>query len=83
MTNDVGAREPFVDEALNEKEKALQLVTEMPGIEKTDIQVNVYDSTGTELAVCKHCSVFSPIEQTHNFNLNLFSSSTLNCEYII
>jgi HSP20 family protein len=36
-----GAREPFVDETLNEKEKTLQMVTEMPGIEKSDIQVNV------------------------------------------
>ena len=42
LTND-GAREPYVDETLNEKEKTLQLVTEMPGIEKTDIEVNVTD----------------------------------------
>ena len=40
LDND-GAREPYVDETLNEKEKTLQLVTEMPGIEKSDIQVNV------------------------------------------
>jgi HSP20 family protein len=39
------AREPYVDETLNEKEKTLQLVTEMPGIEKSDIQVNVADDT--------------------------------------
>ena len=38
-----GARESYVDETLNEKEKTLQLVTEMPGIEKSDIQVNVID----------------------------------------
>ena len=45
LTNDAGAREPYVDETLNEKEKMLQLVTEMPGIEKSDIQVNVSDGT--------------------------------------
>jgi len=39
------AREPYVDKTLNEKEKTLQLVTEMPGIEKSDIQVNVTDGT--------------------------------------
>ena len=38
-----GVRKPYVDETLNEKEKTLQLVTEMPGIEKSDIQVNVAD----------------------------------------
>ena len=43
LTSLDGAREPFVDETLNEKEKTLQLVTEMPGIEKSDIQVNVSD----------------------------------------
>ena len=40
LDND-SAREPYVDETLNEKEQTLQLVTEMPGIEKSDIQVNV------------------------------------------
>jgi HSP20 family protein len=34
-------REPFVDETIDEKNRILKLVTEMPGIEKSDIQVNV------------------------------------------
>ncbi|MFB5609344.1 MAG: archaeal heat shock protein Hsp20 [Nitrosarchaeum sp.] len=36
-------REPFVDETIDEKNRILKLVTEMPGIEKSDIQVNVVD----------------------------------------
>lgn len=32
-----------MDETLDEKEKILQLVTEMPGIKKSDIQVDVTD----------------------------------------
>ncbi len=43
LANDAGAKKPYVDETLNEKEKTLHLVTEMPGIEKSDIQVNVFD----------------------------------------
>lgn len=42
---DVGTREPFVDETVDEKNGILKLVTEMPGIEKSDIQVNVADNT--------------------------------------
>jgi len=45
LLDDGDAREPYVDETLNEKEKILQMVTEMPGIEKSDIQVNVSDGT--------------------------------------
>lgn len=40
-----GVREPFVDETINEKEQILKLVTEMPGIEKSDIKVTVADNT--------------------------------------
>ncbi len=40
-----GTRELFVDETINEKENILKLVTEMPGIEKSDIKVNVIEST--------------------------------------
>ena len=43
LANLDSAREPYVDETLDEKEKILQLVTEMPGIEKSDIQVDVTD----------------------------------------
>lgn len=42
---DMGTREPYVDETVDEKNGILKLVTEMPGIEKSDIQVNVADST--------------------------------------
>ena len=41
---DSSVREPFVDEILNEKERKLKLTTEMPGIEKSDIKVNVVDN---------------------------------------
>ncbi len=40
-----GVREPFVDETINEKDRILKLVTEMPGIEKSDIKVSVADDT--------------------------------------
>ena len=39
-----GVREPFVDETINEKERILKLVTEMPGIEKSDIKVSIADT---------------------------------------
>jgi len=39
------SREPYVDETLDEKIGILKLVMEMPGIEKSDIQVNVADNT--------------------------------------
>ena len=38
---EAGVREPYVDEAVNEKDRTLTLVSEMPGIEKSDIQVSV------------------------------------------
>lgn len=40
---DSGVRAPYVDESVNEKERILTLVSEMPGIEKSDIKVNVAD----------------------------------------
>lgn len=40
-----GGRQLLVDEILNEKEKTLTLVTEMPGIEKADIKVNIENGT--------------------------------------
>lgn len=40
-----GVREPYVDETINEKEHLLKLVTEMPGIEKSDISVNIAENT--------------------------------------
>jgi len=39
-----GIREPYVDETVNEKEHLLKFVTEMPGIEKSDINVNIIDN---------------------------------------
>ena len=39
-----GIREVYVDETVNEKDRVLKLVAEMPGIEKSDIQVNVADN---------------------------------------
>jgi len=42
--SDSGIRDVYVDETINEKDRILQLVAEMPGIEKSDIQVNVADN---------------------------------------
>jgi HSP20 family protein len=39
------ARQLYVDQTLNEKENILTLVTEMPGIEKADIKVNIENNT--------------------------------------
>lgn len=41
---DSGVREVYVDETINEKDRILKLIAEMPGIEKSDIQVNVADN---------------------------------------
>jgi len=35
------AREPIVDTIVNEKEKVVKLVAEMPGVEKTDVKIVV------------------------------------------
>ena len=40
---DSNVREPYVDVSVNEKEHTMKLITEMPGIEKSDIKVNVSD----------------------------------------
>lgn len=37
--------EPFVDDVLDEKNKTLKLLAEMPGVEKQDIKVTVEDRT--------------------------------------
>lgn len=38
-------RKPFVDESVDEKGRTLKLITEMPGIEKSDIKVNIIEGT--------------------------------------
>jgi len=38
-------REPFVDTLVDEKQKVLKLVAEMPGVEKKDVKVVVNDKT--------------------------------------
>jgi HSP20 family protein len=40
-----GSRKLYVDETIDEKANILKLVTEMPGIEKADIKVNIEDNT--------------------------------------
>jgi len=42
-TSDI--REPLVDTLVDEKEKVLKLVAEMPGVEKKDVKVVVEDKT--------------------------------------
>ena len=44
VLSDSGVREPYVDEVLDEKNRTLKLVAEMPGIEKSDIKVNVVEN---------------------------------------
>ena len=39
------SREPFVDTLVDEKEKILKLVAEMPGVDKKDVKVVVNDKT--------------------------------------
>ena len=43
--SDSGIRNIYVDETIDKKEQVLKLVAEMPGIEKSDIQVTVEDNT--------------------------------------
>ncbi len=40
-----GTRKLYVDETIDEKANVLKLVTEMPGIEKADIKVNIENNT--------------------------------------
>ena len=58
---ELGARQPAVDEILDEKTRTLKLVAEMPGIEKSDIKVNIADGVvnlSAERGDRKyHCSV--------------------------
>ena len=43
LIEQTGIREPLVDTAINEKENALTITAEMPGVTKQDIKVNVAD----------------------------------------
>jgi HSP20 family protein len=38
-------REPMVDTIVDEKEKVVKLIVEMPGVEKTDVKIVVEDKT--------------------------------------
>ena len=40
---DSKVRDPYVDVSLNDKERIIKLVSEIPGIEKSDIKLNVSD----------------------------------------
>ena len=40
-----GASEPYVDEVLDKENNLLKLIAEMPGVEKSDIQVSVNEKT--------------------------------------
>jgi HSP20 family protein len=40
---DSSVRDPYVDVSVDEKERTLKIVSEMPGIEKSDIKLNVSD----------------------------------------
>lgn len=41
--SDSSVRDPYVDVSVDEKERTLKIVSEMPGIEKSDIRLNVSD----------------------------------------
>jgi len=45
VISESGTRQPAVDEIFDEKARILKLVAEMPGIEKSDINVNIADGT--------------------------------------
>ena len=40
---ELDVREPYVDESVDEKNRTLKLITEMPGIEKSDINVSIIE----------------------------------------
>lgn len=40
---ELDVREPYVDESVDEKSCTLKMITEMPGIEKSDINVNIVE----------------------------------------
>jgi HSP20 family protein len=44
-TFEAGAREPFVDTVLDEKENKLKVIAEMPGIQKEDIHLKLLDDS--------------------------------------
>lgn len=41
--SDSSVRDPYVDVSVDEKDQTLKIVSEMPGIEKSDIKLNVSD----------------------------------------
>ena len=41
--SDSTVRDPYVDVSINDKDHTLKIVSEMPGIEKSDIKLNVSD----------------------------------------
>ena len=54
-------REPLVDTIVDEKEKVVKLIAEMPGVEKTDVKIlfdkNVVDITAEHGEKKYHCKV--------------------------
>ena len=71
-------REPLVDTLVDEKEKVLKLVAEMPGVEKKDVKVVVEDKTvsiDAELGEKKY-HVKVPIQ--HKVNKNSAKASYTN-----
>jgi HSP20 family protein len=44
-TFEMGAREPFVDTVVEEKEGRLKVVAEMPGVEKQDIKLEAHENS--------------------------------------
>jgi len=51
--SDSSMRDVYVDEMINEKDRVLKLLAEMPGMEKSDIQVNVADGIVSISAECR------------------------------
>ncbi|MFB5613238.1 MAG: Hsp20/alpha crystallin family protein, partial [Nitrosarchaeum sp.] len=45
LLSSADTREPIVDSIVDEKEKLVKLVAEMPGVEKSDVKILVQDKT--------------------------------------
>lgn len=44
-TFELGAREPFIDTVVDEKENKLKIVAEMPGVQREDIKLEVLEDS--------------------------------------
>ena len=65
LPDNSGTRQPVVDQILNEKEKQLKLVAEIPGVEKKDVEVNVENNIAHIKASYKDVKYSKDIQLQH------------------